>query len=184
LRILDVDGGEAPPEVTGEIALRGPTVMVGYHRRDDLNAARRIRGWYLTNDLGRREADGSVSFIGPKSRLIKTGGENVYPAEVESLLRRHPAVQEAAVVGVPDPRWGQSVKAVVVPVADQVVTLEAIVEHCTRFAASYKKPRYISIVDRLPRHSDGRLDYDALDVQHGGGGYPGLGGSPSVVGQS
>ena len=114
VRIVDPDGNEVPPGDVGEIVARGPTVMNGYLHRPDLNAERLAGEWHHTNDLGRREADGSLTWIGPKTRLIKSAAENIYPAEVEGALQKHPAVQEAAVIGVADKTWGQSVKAIVV----------------------------------------------------------------------
>jgi long-chain acyl-CoA synthetase len=172
VRIVDPDDVEVPPGETGEIAARGPTVMNGYFGRDQVNAERLRNGWHHTNDLGRREADGSITFVGPKTRIIKSAAENIYPAEVEACLQSHPAVQEAAVIGVPDPKWDQSVKAVVVLTEGHDVTAEAIMEHCRANIASYKKPRTVEFVEKLPR--DGWLvDYDALDEQFGGGGYPG-----------
>ncbi len=110
VRIVDPDGNEVPPGEVGEIVARGPTVMNGFLHRDDLNAERLAGDWHHTNDLGRREEDGSLTWIGPKGRLIKSAAENIYPAEVEGALQKHPAVQEAAVIGVPDKTWGQSVK--------------------------------------------------------------------------
>lgn len=174
VRIVDPDGNEVPPGEVGEIVARGPTVMNGYFDRDELNAERLRDGWHHTNDLGRREADGSISFIGPKTRLIKSAAENIYPAEVEGCLQRHPAVREAAVIGVPDPRWDQSVKAIVVLHEGAEATADELIEHCRAHIASYKKPRTVEFVDELPR--DGwAVDYDALDERFGGGGYPGSG---------
>jgi acyl-CoA synthetase (AMP-forming)/AMP-acid ligase II len=176
VRIVDPDGNEVPLGETGEITARGPTVMNGYHNRDELNAARLAGGWHHTNDLGRRELDGSISFVGPKGRLIKSAAENIYPAEVEACLQTHPAVREAAVIGVPDKKWDQSVKAIVVlkddQVLDETVTVEDLIEHCRANIASYKKPRTIEFTDALPRLG-WPIDYDTLDEQYGGGGYPG-----------
>ncbi|MEJ5254096.1 MAG: AMP-binding protein [Acidimicrobiales bacterium] len=174
VRIVDPDGNEVPPGETGEIIARGPTVMNGYHRRPELNQARLAGDWHHTNDLGRREADGSITFIGPKGRLIKSAAENIYPAEVENCIRQHPAVRDVAVIGVPDPRWDQSVKAIVVLHEGQSVTAEEIIEHCRSKIASYKKPRTVEFVDDLPRKG-WAVDYDALDERFGGGGYPGAG---------
>jgi long-chain acyl-CoA synthetase len=171
MRIVDPEGNELPPGEVGEIVARGPTVMAGYHNRDELNAERQRDGWHHTNDLGRREADGSLTFIGPKTRMIKSAAENIYPAEVEGCLNAHPKVREAAVIGVPDPTWTQSVKAVVVLHEGEDASAEEIIEHCRAHIASYKKPRSVEFVDALPR--DGfAVDYDALDERFGGGGYP------------
>jgi long-chain acyl-CoA synthetase len=172
VRIVDPDGNEVPAGDTGEIVARGPAVMNGYFDRDDLNRQRQAGGWHHTNDLGRREPDGSITFIGPKTRIIKSAAENIYPTEVESALARHPAVKEAAVIGVPDKTWTQSVKAIVVLKDGESATDAEIIEHCRASIASYKKPRTVEFVDALPRQG-WLVDYDALDAQFGGGGYPG-----------
>ena len=113
MRIVDEDDRDVEPGTTGEIVFRGPIVMNEYWRRPEINARRHRSGWHHTNDLGRREADGSLTFIGPKTQMIKSGVENIYPAEVEACIRRHPAVADCGIIGVPDPRWIQSVKAIV-----------------------------------------------------------------------
>jgi long-chain acyl-CoA synthetase len=103
---------------------------------------------------------------------VKSAAENIYPAEVEACIQRHPAVKEAAIIGVPDPTWTQSVKAIVVLNDGASATADDIIEHCRAHIASYKKPRTVEFADALPR--DGWLvDYDALDARFGGGGYPG-----------
>jgi long-chain acyl-CoA synthetase len=171
VRIVDPDGNEVPPGDVGEIVARGPTVMNGYLHRDVLNAQRLAGGWHHTSDLGRRELDGSLTWIGPKTRLIKSAAENIYPAEVEGALQKHPAVQEAAVIGVEDKTWGQSVKAIVVLREGTNATEADLIEHCRSLIASYKKPKAIEFTDKLPR--DGfAIDYAVLDDRFGGGGYP------------
>ena len=114
VRIVDPDGDEVPAGETGEIVARGPIVTSGYHDRPELNAERHRGGWWHTGDLGRREPDGSITFVAPLTRIVKSAAENIYPAEVEGCLARHPAVKEAAIIGVPDPVWTQRVMAVVV----------------------------------------------------------------------
>jgi acyl-CoA synthetase (AMP-forming)/AMP-acid ligase II len=172
VRIVDEQGADVPPGEAGEIVARGPTVMNGYWNRPEENARRRKGGWHHTRDLGRREVDGTITFIGPMTRMIKSAAENIYPAEVEGCIARHPAVAECAVIGVPDPRWTQSVKAIVVLAPDAEATADDIIEHCRGRIASYKKPRQVEFVDALPR-TGGAVDYDALDARLGGGGYPG-----------
>jgi long-chain acyl-CoA synthetase len=178
--IVDDDGNELGPGEVGELVVKGPTVLVGYHDRGDVDAQRGRGGWHHTGDLGRREPDGSIAFVGPALRLIKSAAENIYPAEVEACLRSHPAVADVCVIGVPDERWGQAVKAVVV-LADGVPapTGEELVEHCRERIASYKKPKTVELVASLPRAANGMIDRDAVDAAHGGGGYPGEGGSPA-----
>jgi len=174
VKIVDPEGNEVPRGEVGEIVARGPTLMNGYHARPEENARRQAGDWHHTSDLGRREADGSITFIGPKTRLIKSAAENIYPAEVEGCLRKHPAVADAAVIGVPDRKWTQSVVAVVVLREGKSATAEEIVEHCRQHIASYKKPRRVELVDALPRQGFA-VDYEALDARFGGGGYPGAG---------
>jgi acyl-CoA synthetase (AMP-forming)/AMP-acid ligase II len=173
-RIVDEVGNEVPDGEVGEIAVRGPTVSRGYWNRPELTAQRQGGGWHRTTDLARREVDGSISFIGPKGQLIKSAAENIYPAEVEACIRRHPAVKDVGVIGVPDPVWTQSVKAVVVLKPGASATEADIVEHCRVAIASYKKPRIVSFVDELPR-AGFAIDYPKLNADHGGGGYPGGG---------
>ena len=175
VRLLDPDGNEVPDGETGEIVARGPQVMNGYRGHDEETARRQVGAWHHTNDLGRREADGSLSFVGPKGRLVKSAAENIYPAEVEGALNAHPAVRESAIIGVPDPKWGQSVLAVVVLAEGQDATEDEIIEHVKARIASYKKPKSVVFrAEPLPRNG-WPIDYDALDAQYGGGGYPGGG---------
>ncbi|HSO94626.1 MAG TPA: AMP-binding protein [Acidimicrobiia bacterium] len=172
IRVVDDAGRDVPDGEVGELVARGPTIMCGYWNRPEENARRHRDGWHHTHDLGRREPDGSLTFIGPKTRMIKSAAENIYPAEVERCVASHPAVAECAVIGVPDPRWVQSVKAVVVLRDGESVTADDLVEHCRARIAPYKKPRSVEFVDVLPRVGFA-VDYDALDVRFGGGSYPG-----------
>ncbi|MCG5211696.1 AMP-binding protein [Streptosporangium soli] len=170
VRLLAADGSEVAQGEVGEICARGKSLFSGYFNRPALNAAKSAFGWHHTGDLGRREPDGTITFIGPLLRMIKSGNENIYPAEVERALKSHPAVQDAAVIGVPDERWHQSVKAVVVRSGD--ATADELIAHVLGQVASYKKPRQVVFTDSIPKQ--GHLpDYDLLDAAHGGGGYPG-----------
>jgi acyl-CoA synthetase (AMP-forming)/AMP-acid ligase II len=172
VRIVDPNDHEVPPGESGEIVARGPTVMNGYWNRPEENARRQRNGWHHTNDLGRRETDGTITFIGPATRMIKSAAENIYPAEVEGAIAKHPAIAECAVIGVPDKRWTQCVKAIVVLKDGTTATADDIIEHSRTHIASYKKPRTVEFVEKLPRQGFA-VDYDALDAQFGGGGYPG-----------
>jgi acyl-CoA synthetase (AMP-forming)/AMP-acid ligase II len=171
-RVVDEAGAEIQDGEVGEIVVRGPTVSPGYWNRPDLNVERQGRGWHRTTDLGRREADGSIGFIGPKGQLIKSAAENIYPAEVEACIRRHPAVKDVGVIGVPDSTWVQHVKAIVVLKPELDATEAEIIEHCRSLIASYKKPRIVTFVAELPRVGFA-VDYAKLNADHGGGGYPG-----------
>lgn len=170
-------GTPLPAGEVGEIAVRGATVLNEYWRRPVLNRQRRIGYWHLCNDLGRIEADGTLTFIGPKERMIRSGQENIYPAEVELCLRTHPAIAEVAVIGVPDPKWDQNVKAIVVLATDSDTNImenteDGIIEFCKLHIASYKKPKHVTFVAELPKNG-ATVDYSSLDRDFGGGGYPG-----------
>lgn len=170
VRILAPDGSECAAGEVGEICARGKSLFSGYFARPELNATKSAFGWHHTGDLGRREPDGTITFIGPKLRMIKSGNENIYPAEVERALKTHPAVGDAAVIGVPDDQWHQAVKAVVVLKGE--ATADELVEHVKGQLASYKKPRHVDFVESIPKKGF-TPDYDVLDLAHGGGNYPG-----------
>jgi long-chain acyl-CoA synthetase len=172
MRVVGPDDAELGVGEVGEITCRGPLVMNGYWNRPEENAHRFRNGWHHTNDLGRREEDGSLTFVGPKTRMLKSAAENIYPVEVENAIKSHPAVADCAVIGVPDDVWQQRVKAIVVLRAEEHASADEIVEHCRTRIASYKKPREVEFVDALPRGGFA-VDYDALDAAYGGGGYPG-----------
>jgi acyl-CoA synthetase (AMP-forming)/AMP-acid ligase II len=175
MRIADDEGNELGVDAVGEICARGVQVMSGYYNRPEENARRSRDGWHRTRDLGKRLEDGSIVFVGPKTTMIKSGVENIYPAEVESCLRGVAAVQDVCVIGVPDPVWSQNVKALVVLKPGQSASAEELIEHCRTQMASYKKPKSIVFVEALVRGRDGALDRAAADAAHGGGGYPSAG---------
>ncbi len=174
VRLVSEDDAEVGPGEIGEIVVRGPVVHAGYWNRPELNAARFRGGWWHTGDLGRTDPDGAISFIGPKQRMLKSGVENIYPVEVELCLEAHEGVREAAVIGVPDDRWIQSVRAIVVLQPGAALTSDEVIAWCAGRLASYKKPRSVVFVASLPRAGWSK-DYEALDRDHGGGNYPGSG---------
>jgi len=146
VRVVDQYDNELPPGEAGELAARGPTTMSGYFERPELNPRRQRGDWHHTNDLARREGDGALTWLGSMDRLIKSGSENVYPAEVESCIRAHPAIADCEVIGVIDPELGQLVKARVVLRAGQQLSAEELIRHCEGRVASYKKPREVEFV--------------------------------------
>ena len=164
VRIVDDLMNDCPVGQPGECVVRGPSVMSGYLEDDAANEQVFADGWLHTGDLLRKEDDGSLTFVDRKRYLIKTGGENVYPAEVEAVLARHPAVQEVCIFGVPDPRWGETIKAVIAPRAGATPTAEEIVAFCRERLAGYKRPHYIEFVaaERLPRSATGKLQRHVL----------------------
>lgn len=164
VRIVDDDMNEMPVGQPGECVVRGPSVMSGYLDDDAANSEVFRGGWLHTGDLLRREEDGTLVFVDRKKYLIKTGGENVYPAEVEAVLSRHPAVQEACVFGVPDAHWGEAIKAVLVLHPGAQATREEIVAWCREGVAGYKRPRYLQFMrsEELPRSTTGKLQRHEL----------------------
>ena len=159
-RIVDVRSRvPVGPEVDGEIQVRGPHVFAGYWDRPDATAeAFDAEGWFNTGDLGRASADGYVTITGRAKELIISGGYNIYPREVEEILEAHPAVLEAAVVGMPDAEFGEQVVAAVVRRPDMTdVMPDALIEFCRDQVASYKKPRRIVFVEALPRNAMGKV---------------------------
>lgn len=172
VRIVDNAGQECGIDQPGEIEVRGTQVMNGYYNRETENLRRSQSGWHKTNDLGKRLEDGAIAFVGPKTTMIKSGVENIYPAEVESCLREFPAVMDVCVIGVPDPKWDQNVKALVVLKPGEEASAEALIEHCKARMASYKKPKLVEFVSAIPRSADGMVDRAKADELYGGGGYP------------
>ncbi len=167
VRVAAGDGREQPRGTSGEVVVRGPIVMTGYWRRPQETAATRLDGWHRTGDLGVMDADGFLTLVGRLKELYISGGENVYPAEVERVLAQHPAVAEAAVVGVPDERWGESGRAYVVPAADDFDADELLGWARARLA-KYKLPREVVLVDELPRTASGKVQKHVLLEEHPG----------------
>ncbi|WP_164737274.1 class I adenylate-forming enzyme family protein [Georgenia sp. SYP-B2076] len=156
LRVVDDAMQDLPPGVVGEVVIRSPATALGYWNRPEESAVAFAEGWYRTGDLGRLDEDGFLFISGRSKDMIITGGLNVYPAEVEQVLARHPAVGEAAVVGVPDDRFGEVALAVVVPRAP--VTVEELVSFASERLAKYKRPRrWLFQEQPLPRTVSGKL---------------------------
>jgi acyl-CoA synthetase (AMP-forming)/AMP-acid ligase II len=149
--------------VTGRLARRG-FIPLGYHNDAEKTAATFVEAegvrWVLPGDMATIEADGSITLLGRGSGSINTGGEKVFPEEVEAALKAHDAVGDAVVVGVPDDRWGERVTAVVqIKPGSGDLTLEALQEHCRTHIAGYKVPRGLVLVDEVVRSPSGKADY-------------------------
>ena len=166
--ILGEDDTELPRGVAGEIAVRGPRVMLGYYKEERLNEEALRGGWLHTGDLGILDQNGYLHYVGRKNELIKSGMENVYPAEVESVLAMHPAVKEVAVIGVPDEQWGEAVTAIVALKSEASATAGELAEFCKDRMAGYKKPKRVHLVDELPRDRTGRIARAELMARYGG----------------
>ena len=157
IEILDENMGAVSGNIVGEIAVRGPTVMKGYYKNPEATAETIRNGWLLTGDLGRKDADGYLYIFGRKKEMIISGGENIYPAEVEGALNRHPKILESAIIGVPDPKWGETVMALIVLHPGQTMTSEDVEAHCIQTMARYKRPRIIKFVDALVKNIAGKV---------------------------
>ncbi|TCZ66210.1 acid--CoA ligase [Roseicella aquatilis] len=159
-RVVDPDGRELPPGGAGEIQLRGPHVARGYWQAPEATAASFREGWFASGDVGRRDAEGRFWFTDRLKHVIISGGENIYPAEVECVLRTAPGVREGAVCGRPDPRWGEVPVAVVVP--GPGFEAAAVLRHFEGRLARFKQPRAVVTVEALPRTALGKVQMAAL----------------------
>ena len=157
VRIVDPNDNEVSRGEVGEIVVRGDNVMLGYWNRPQDTAAAVRDGWMHTGDGGRMDENGYVFIVDRIKDMIITGGENVYSAEVENALAGHPAVAACAVIGVPDPDWGERVHAVVVLLPGEQATAEEIRTHCKTLIAGYKAPRSVDFVDALPMSGAGKI---------------------------
>ncbi|CAL9632450.1 Long-chain-fatty-acid--CoA ligase [Streptomyces sp. enrichment culture] len=156
------DGSILPPGEVGEVVVRGPNVMRGYLNRPEETAATLVDGWLRTGDVGRVDEDGYLVLVDRVKDMIIRGGENLYPKEIESVLYGHPAVLEAAVVGVPDPVYGEVPIAYVVAYPDVPVTAGELLDHCRRNLTKVKLPVEIHRLDALPKNPVGKIDKPAL----------------------
>jgi acyl-CoA synthetase (AMP-forming)/AMP-acid ligase II len=146
-----------PPGETGEICVRGDLVMKGYYKAPDRTAETIVDGWLHTGDIGHLDAEGYLHITDRKKDMIITGGFNVYPSEVEQVIWGHPAVQDCAVIGVPDLKWGEAVKAVVELNAGQGVSADELIALCKEKLGSVKAPKTVDFVDALPRSPVGKV---------------------------
>jgi long-chain acyl-CoA synthetase len=157
LKIFDDNDEPLPAGKRGEICLRGPIVMQGYHNRPDETEQVLRGGWLHTGDVGYLDDDGYLFVVDRKKDMIIRGGENIYPAELEAVLHEHPAVAEAAVVGVPDAVYGENVVAFVVSKPGAAVTETEVVEHVCRHVARFKAPTHVHFLHALPKSNIGKI---------------------------
>ncbi|MDX3906731.1 MAG: AMP-binding protein [Pigmentiphaga sp.] len=146
-----------PPGMVGEVLIRGPHVMRGYWQRPELSAAVLDDGWFHTGDLGSLDSQGRLRIVGRAKAVIRTGGKSVQPGEVEQVLCEHPAVLEAAVVGIPDTEWGELVAAAVVKQPGTALGAEALAAFCKERLSSHKRPKLLVFMDALPRSHYGKV---------------------------
>jgi len=169
MKIVDENDREVPVGETGEIAAQGPLIFQGYWHQEDVNRKTFRNGWHHTGDLGQLDADGYLWFKGrkPEKELIKPGGENVYPAEVEEVILQHTDIEAVSVIGVPDPQFGEGIKAVCVLKSGKSIDAKELIEFVASRIARYKKPRYVEFVGELPRKPDGSVDRQKVKELYG-----------------
>ncbi len=157
VRVVDENMNDVPLGEIGEIVYRGPTLMKGYYKNPEATAEAFKGGWFHSGDLVRMDDEGFIYVVDRKKDMIISGGENIYPAEVEAALYKHDAVHEVAIIGVPDEKWGETVKAFVVLKPGRTMTAEEVIDHCKAHLASYKKPKYVEFISELPRNPSGKI---------------------------
>jgi acyl-CoA synthetase (AMP-forming)/AMP-acid ligase II len=171
--ILDEEQRRLPPGDTGEICIKGPALMNGYWQQPEATAETLRNGWLHTGDIGRMDEAGYVFILDRNKDMVISGGLNVYPREIEEVLLRHPAISQAAVIGVPDEKWGEAVKAVVV--ADGAggqadgLTEADVIAFAAEHLAGYKKPKSVEFIADLPKTTYGKIDKKAIRAPYWAG---------------
>ena len=156
VRVVREDGSDCDPGEPGEVLVRGSHIMTGYWNRPEATAETIVDGWLHTGDVATMDADGFVTIIDRTKDMLISGGENVYPAEIENVLLGHPAIIDAAVIGVPSDRWGESPLAVVV-VSDDKVSAEDVMAHTSGKLAPFKTVKRVEFVTEIPRNPSGKI---------------------------
>jgi fatty-acyl-CoA synthase len=167
VKIVNARGDECAADEVGELLIRGPHVCGGYWNRPEETAKTIIDGWLHTGDLARRDSEGYYTIVGRSKDMIISGGENIYPAEVESVLHANPDVAEAALIGVPDEKWGEVGRAIVVLQSGAVLTADDLNAFCQPRLARYKIPKSYVFVDSLPQTAAGKIDKKLLQEKYG-----------------
>ncbi len=159
VKILDEHKRPVPPGEIGEIYSRGPMMFDGYYKEPDKTAEAFAGEWFSAGDMGYQDEDGYFFLVDRKNNMIITGGENVYPSEIENVICCHPGVLDVAVIGISDPKWGEAVKAIVVPKVEQGVTPEELDEYCREQLAGYKRPKSYEFIsnEEMPRTATGKI---------------------------
>jgi fatty-acyl-CoA synthase len=167
--LLDDDGNEVPAGEPGEICVRGPLVMKGYWNKPDQTAEALAGGWLHTGDVARKDAKGFMTIVDRKKDMIVSGGFNVFPREVEDVIGTHPAVAQVAVIGVPDEKWGEAVKAVVVLRPDQTVEADELIALVKDRKGAVHQPKSVDFVEAIPLSALGKPDKKVLRQQYWAG---------------
>ncbi len=166
-KIVDEEGNEVDPDEIGELFLAGPHVFSGYRNKPEETEEAFTDDWFHTGDLARMDEEGFFYIEGRKKDMIISGGENIYLAEVERVLKEHPDVADAALVGVPDETWGEVGRAVIVPAGSSGPKEKELKEYCESQLADYKVPKYFEMAEELPRNSYGKLQRGEVEERFG-----------------
>ncbi|NTW24309.1 MAG: long-chain fatty acid--CoA ligase, partial [Lentimicrobium sp.] len=161
-RLVDENGKEVGVNELGELVLSGPTVTPGYWKNPEATALTIKDGWFHTGDIMRRDEEGFLFVMDRIKNMYISGAENVYPAEIEYLLRNHPAIDAVAIIGVPDEKWGESGMAFVVVKTGEKLSEEDIFAFCEGKLARFKIPKYVRFLDELPKNDAGKIDRQQL----------------------
>ena len=166
VRIVDKTGKDVSPGQVGEIIVKGPTLMSGYWNRPDLTAETIRDGWLYTGDLGKRDEEGYIYIVDREGDMYISGGENVYPAEIEKVFFNHPKVLDVGVVGVPDEKWGEVGKAYIVLKPGETMNAEGALKFIRGKVGKYKIPKYVEFVEELPKTASGKIQKFLLKEWH------------------
>jgi len=167
VRLVDAEGGDVGDDAVGELWLRGPSITPGYWNNPQATASALAGGWLRTGDAAIRDGEGYYFIVDRWKDMYISGGENVYPAEVENVLYQHPAIAEAAVIGVASARWGEVGRAIVVPKPGDTLDEAAVIAHCAAKLARYKLPHSVVFAEALPRNATGKVHKPTLRATHG-----------------
>ncbi len=167
-RVVNSDGVDVPQGEVGEIWLRGPNVFHGYWKRPEATQEAFTNGWFHTGDLAQQDEEGLTFVVGRSKEMFKSGGLNVYPAEIEALLGTHPAIKEVCVIGIPDPKWNEVGRAIVALKPGYQATPEELLAFCEGKLAKFKTPKSVVFVDALPRNTLGKINRGELKQKYSG----------------
>lgn len=166
LKIITPDGQPAPPNTPGELLLKGPMVTPGYWQNPDATHRAIRDGWFYTGDMAQQDEEGYLYIVDRIKHMFISGGENVYPAEVERILASHPDIQEVAVIAQADEKWGEVGKAIIVTTQGQTIDSHQLKIFCAARMAKFKIPRYFTFVEQLPTNTTGKIDRKRLQAEH------------------
>jgi acyl-CoA synthetase (AMP-forming)/AMP-acid ligase II len=166
IRVLDSQGEDVPSGAVGEVFVRGPGLFSGYFRDPERTRASHRGDWFSLGDMGKMDEEGYLYLVDRKQDMIISGGENIFPNDIEEALLTHPGIKEAAVIGTPHPTWGELVTAIVVAKPDSRLDPEELIAHCATALPGYMKPRRVEFVDALPRNPVGKVLRNVLREQY------------------